>query len=221
MRRGAQQTNGAGGRGRAAARLPLVLLVAAAALALAGCGSRSPSVASVAATTSRGATGGSGAESSGSTSTSSSSSAPGQVQRAAVAYAACMRAHGVPDFPDPSAGGGFEFPAGGFDPSSPAVEAAQAKCRKLLPGGGPPAAGTSTHPTAQWLARMVAVARCMRRHGIAGFPDPTTTMPSLSGFVGVISNIQGAVFAFPASLDMQSRQFTRAATSCGFPLHNH
>lgn len=220
MRGDAQRRNGARRRERAGGRLPLVLLVAGAVLALAGCGSKSPSVASVAATTAARSTGSAGSTST-TPSTTESGSASVQLQRAAAAYAACMRAHGVPDFPDPSAGGGFEFPAGSFDPSSPAVEAAQAKCRKLLPGGGPPAAGTSTHPTTQWLAHMVAVARCMRRHGIAGFPDPTTTMPSLSGFVGVISNIQGAVFAFPASLDTRSPQFTRAAAACGFPLHNH
>lgn len=219
MRGEAQHTNGARRPGRAAGRLPVVLLGAAAALALAGCGSRSPSVASVAATTSRGPAGSASAGGSGSTSTSSSG--PAQLQRKAVAYAACMRAHGVPNFPDPSAGGGFEFPAGSFDRSSPAVEAAQAKCRKFLPGGGPPGPGTSTHPTARWLAHMVAVARCMRRHGIAAFPDPATTMPSISGFDGVISNIEGAIFVFPASLDTRSPQFTRAATACGFPLHNH
>lgn len=221
MRGDAEQANGARRRGCAATRLPLVLLVASVALALAGCGSKSPSVASVAATTtSRGPTGSTGAGGAAG-STSASSSAPAQLQRDAGAYAACMRKHGVPNFPDPSASGGFQFPAGSFDPSSPAVEAAQAKCRKLLPGGGPPAAGTSTHPTAQWLAHMVAVARCMRRQGIAGFPDPTTTMPSLSGLVGVISNIEGAIFVFPASLDTRSPQFTRSATACGFPLHNH
>ena len=57
-------------------------------------------------------------------------------------YARCMRAHGIPDFPDPT-GGGFEFlPPAGFNPHSPHVQAAQQACRhymnaagKLLPPG--------------------------------------------------------------------------------------
>jgi hypothetical protein len=61
----------------------------------------------------------------------------------------------------------------------------------------------------------------MRRHGISDFPDPTTTVPSLRGFVGVISDIEGAILVFPASLDTQSPLFKQAAAACGFPLHNH
>jgi hypothetical protein len=132
-----------------------------------------------------------------------------------------MRGNGVPNFPDPSPGGGFMFqPGAGIDPSSPAVTAAQAKCEKLIGGGILTAPGSTTHPSAQWLTQMVAAAQCMRRHGITDFPDPTTTVPSLHGF-GEISDIEGAIFAFPASLDTQSLEFTQAAAACGFPLHNH
>jgi len=144
------------------------------------------------------------------------------LQRESLKYAECMRANGLPNFPDPGAGGGFEIPQGsGIDPSSPAFKTAQAKCEKLTPGL---ALGSTTHPSAQWLAQMVKAAQCMRRHGISGFPDPTTSIPSNpfpSGGGGVISDIEGAVFVFPASLDMQSPLFTQAANSCGFPLHNH
>ena len=49
---------------------------------------------------------------------------------------ACLRANGVPNFPDPKAGGGFRFQAGaGIDPSSSGFKAARVKCQKLLPGG--------------------------------------------------------------------------------------
>lgn len=137
-----------------------------------------------------------------------------------------MRANGVPSFPDPSGDGGFTFPAGGgVDRSSPAFERAQATCRKYLVGlGGGLTPGTRTHPSAPWLATMVAAARCMRRHGVPGFPDPTTTVPSptvLRGD-GQISNIDGAVFVLPAAtIDTRSPVFVRAARTCGFPLHNH
>ena len=151
---------------------------------------------------------------------SDSPSSQTQLQQDALQYARCMRANGVPNFPDPNAGGGFLFHTGnGVDPSSPAFQAARAKCQKLLPSG--PTPGSTTHPSAQWLAQMVKAAQCMRRHGIADFPDPATTVPSLQGFVGVVSDIEGAIFVFPATLDTQSPAFTRAAAACRFPLHNH
>jgi len=34
----------------------------------------------------------------------------GKVQAEQLRYAVCMRTHGVPDFPDPSANGGFRIP---------------------------------------------------------------------------------------------------------------
>ncbi len=190
-----------------------------------GCGgSKSPSVANIATTTSTGAanstTASSGAASSG------SPPSPTQTQQDALKYAQCMRANGVPCFPDPRAGGGFLFQAGGgVDPSSPAFKAARATCQKLLPGGGPPGPGATTHPAAQALAQMVTVAQCMRRHGISGFPDPGTSVPSnpfpAGSPGGVISDIDGVIFVFQATLEMQSPLFVRAAAVCQFPLHNH
>jgi hypothetical protein len=55
-------------------------------------------------------------------------------------FAACMRSHGVPKFPDPqfSADGGVTMkigPAAGVDLSSPQFRAAQDACRRLVPGG--------------------------------------------------------------------------------------
>jgi hypothetical protein len=211
-----KRAHGAAGRdGAAISGRSGALALLAAALALAGCGSSTPPpVANVATATAAGSGRTTGGTAAGSTPSRA------QLQQGLLRYAACMRSHGVPDFPDPSASGGFDLPRGA-DPSSPAFRAAQTTCRKLVPGGLGPTPGASTHPSAQWLATMVKAAQCMRRHGVAGFPDPTTTVPSLTGFVGVISDIDGAVFAFPSTLDTQSPQFTRAARACGFPLHNH
>lgn len=47
-------------------------------------------------------------------------------QAALVKYAKCMRAHGVPDFPDPGANGTFDV--GGINPGSPQVQAADKAC---------------------------------------------------------------------------------------------
>jgi hypothetical protein len=76
-----------------------------------------------------------------------------------LAFAQCMRAHGLPDFPDPtfdSNGGGISINAGGasdLDPNSPTFQAAQKACESKLPGkpgggttitGGPNGGGTTT-----------------------------------------------------------------------------
>jgi len=201
----------------AAAVLALAAL-AGLALALAGCGgSSSPAVAHLSST-----------KGSGSTSSASGGSSPESAaspEQAGVAFAKCMRSNGVPDFPDPNAGGGFVFhPGGGMNPSSPAFEAAQAKCRKLLPGGGPPGPGSTTNPAPQTLARFLRIARCMREHGVYDFPDPRTSVPSNpfpSRGAGVISDIEGVILIFPGTIDQQSPTFTRAAAACAFPLHNH
>jgi hypothetical protein len=137
-----------------------------------------------------------------------------------------MRANGVPDFPDPTAGGGLLITVGsGIDPASPGFMAAEAKCQKLVPGGAPPGPGTPTHPSRQALGQMLTVAQCMRHHGIANFPDPRTTVPprppASVGGGGVISDIDGVILVFPGTIDEQSPLFTRAAAVCEFPLHGH
>jgi hypothetical protein len=188
-------------------------------LALAGCrSSSSPGVAHLAA----GDSASSSTSSEGSAASRESYASP---QRQALAYARCMRSNGVPGFPDPSAEGNFLWhPGTGIDPSSPAFRAAQAKCQKLLPDGGPPGPGAGTSPSAQALAKMLNIARCMRRHGIFNFPDPRTSVPSNpfgSARGGVISDIEGVILVFAGTIDEQSPQFTQAASACAFPLHNH
>ncbi len=65
---------------------------------------------------------------------SSSHTGGAQAARAArsIAYADCMRSHGVPNFPDPGTGGGIQLP-NGLSPFSPAFKAAQTDCAKLSP----------------------------------------------------------------------------------------
>ena len=59
----------------------------------------------------------------------------------ALQYAACMRSHGVPNFPDPIIHGGTisfrvaaQSPAGGAPAVPPQLQTAQRACQKLLPG---------------------------------------------------------------------------------------
>lgn len=92
----------------------------------------------------------------------------------ALQFSACMRSHGVKNFPDPKqAGGGVQLQIGknsGIDPQSPAFQNAQKACQKLMPGGGPKGGGTPFDPT-----KISAWTTCMRQHGLPNFPDPTNT----------------------------------------------
>jgi hypothetical protein len=97
-----------------------------------------------------------------------------QVSAQAVAYAHCMRDHGLSEFPDPTVGPGgdiaFQLDGGRgseLNQDNSRFKAAQQVCRSLFPGGGQPA------PLgAQKIAAEVEWAGCMRSHGLPGFPDP-------------------------------------------------
>ena len=78
----------------------------------------------------------------GQTSTGGGASSPGHSTAGnyTLAFARCMRAHGVPKFPDPGSPIG---PGSGFDPGSPNFQAAvKGPCRSLAPHAwvapGPP-----------------------------------------------------------------------------------
>ncbi|HEX4680437.1 MAG TPA: hypothetical protein VH210_14655 [Gaiellaceae bacterium] len=93
------------------------------------------------------------------------------------AYASCMRSHGIPDFPDPSTspGGGVGIqihggPGSDLNRNDPRFMTAAKACRGLRPGGGQAPAPLS----AQKIAAEVRWARCMRLHGLSGFPDPNS-----------------------------------------------
>jgi len=141
----------------------------------------------------------------------------GGLAAAALAFSECMRSNGVPNFPDPKPGGGFEFPVSGGNLASPAFRRAQAKCRKVLPGGGPPGPGSTTHPSAQTLAKLVRIAECMREHGISQFPDPRTSVPSNPVGYQEITDFDGAILLFPSTINLQSPAYRQDLDACGAP----
>jgi hypothetical protein len=58
-----------------------------------------------------------------------------QLQAQMLAFAKCMRSHGVPAFPDPQVEHGVpQIPAGQIDPNSPIVKAAMVACRSKFVG---------------------------------------------------------------------------------------
>lgn len=65
-----------------------------------------------------------------------------RMQQQVLKFAACMRAHGVPNFPDPQLNQGKVAirigPNSGIDPQSPQFQAAQKACQSELPGKAGP-----------------------------------------------------------------------------------
>jgi hypothetical protein len=111
-------------------------------------------------------------------------------QGKALAFARCMRAHGVPSFPDPDAQG--SFPSFDTGVSKQVSVAADETCKHLLPSGG-----AGGRQGGQKLAFALKVAGCLRTHGFPAFPDPTASGQST-----------------PSSIDMSSSQFQAAETAC-------
>jgi hypothetical protein len=140
----------------------------------------------------------------------------GSASTAFLPYSECMRSHGVPNFPDPSAGGGIQLTAGsGINPLSPSFKAAREHCVKLLPGGGPPKGVTE-----QQKEQLVQTAECMRAHGVTGFPDPTTIAPSNPQNYSIAEGIggpDGGLFLLvPKTIDVNSPVFKQAGKACNF-----
>ena len=129
----------------------------------------------------------------------------------ALEYVRCLRLHGVSNFPDPSPGGRLPNIPSDIDTKAPAFQAAQHACANVMPAGG--ASGTTS---GSWMPRLLAVARCMRNHGLPNFPDPTTSPPPPpppNRHTGNVEGGPGAYLAFPPS----SPRLTRAAAACGLP----
>jgi hypothetical protein len=181
-----REMNDSSGRGRGRRRSWPRWAAALAATALTGllvtaCGGGSSPAAS--------ATGGSTSASGGSTRA-----------QAALAYARCMRSHGVPDFPDPDSNGNFHLD----NPVSSQETAANQACNHLLNVGTQLNAAQRQHT----LGQLVKYAQCMRAHGVPNFPDPQTT----NGGIGVPGG-----FTFDTSgahLGQKSPQYQAAAQAC-------
>jgi hypothetical protein len=148
-----------------------------------------------------------GVASIGSTTTATSAGSGGNTPtfQHALRYVDCMRAHGVPNFPDPSSDGqiNVDFAHGGKDgsPASPGIDrmspqyiSADQTCRHLLPGGVP-----TPEQNQQALAEDLKYAQCMRSHGVANYPDPNPNNPNVVRLIGV---------------DMNSPRFLAAQKTC-------
>ena len=136
---------------------------------------------------------------------SSSSNSSGSPAQQALAFARCMRRHGVTDFPDPNSSGNFPPSAKQISLSNPhQFQEARTACSDLLPNGG-------NGPTpAQWqqiLSTMVEFAHCMRQHGVPNWPDPTYDTHGRP--------------VFNINIDPNSPQFTGEIHACKHLLLNY
>jgi hypothetical protein len=175
--------------------------VAALALAAAGCGggTGAPGIASL---------GGPGAQTTRGTSGSGNTGGPrlgGSVVMGVgngLAFAKCMRAHGVEAFPDPNSQGEIQIGAtAGIDPGSRTYRSAEQACEKVLPDEG--------RPSPELLAKMrlgaLAFSACMRAHGVPDFPDPVFSK----------GGVQLVMGAGPGSdLDPAAPSFQAARRAC-------
>jgi hypothetical protein len=95
-------------------------------------------------------------------------------QTGLVAFAKCMRSHGLSNFPDPDSSG--EVPKTQVVATAQAnphkFSAAQTACIHLAPNGSLGRQETAQQKRTQ-LADELSFAKCMRSHGVARFPDPT------------------------------------------------
>ena len=109
-----------------------------------------------------------------------------------------MRAHGVPNFPDPNSQGKFLFTQGaqGVNPNLSGFHTASQDCKALAPPGQSSAAATTG-----FLAKAVKFSACMRAHGVPKFPDPT----SAGG---------GMIHVGGPGLDPNSSAFQHASHAC-------
>jgi len=138
-------------------------------LVSAGCGSNAPSKSAAASsTTATSSAGSTGATSSAGTASSGADKKLSK-QEKAVKFAECMRANGVPHFPDPDPKGDSNF---GVDvPKDVFVKAVDA-CKALKPPGA-----LSSKRTAKQQSASLRFAQCVRDHGVKDFPDPVNGEP--------------------------------------------
>ena len=110
-------------------------------------------------------------------------------QSGAVAFAQCVRSHGVPDFPDPQNG---HVLISGTDQNNPKFNSAVQACQHLLGPGGATNGGGSNN------SALLSFAHCMQTHGVPEFPDPTA-----NGAIGL-----------PPGVNSNSPQFQKAWSEC-------
>ena len=118
-------------------------------------------------------------------STATATATPVSRQDKLVQLAECIRAHGVPHFPDPDAKGDFAF---GIDVSPAVWRRAVDACKALEPPG---VFSGKRSPKQQ--SDALRFAACVRAHGVKDFPDPVNGEPLIDTTKIPSSNAPGGM----------------------------
>jgi hypothetical protein len=144
----------------------------------------------------------------GSSSPKTTTGSPASFQSAvaqAYKYSACMRDHGVTNFPDPKvtqSGNHQSIAIQAVGTNGPQFHTAAKACQSILPA--PSKSDLAAAAAAQQARKrdLLSFARCMRGRGIGDFPDPTTqgqlTLQMITG----------------AGIDLHAPQVAVAARAC-------
>lgn len=136
MQQTVPSTTAAHSRGRARYRRAVSMLALSAGLVLGGAACGGGTANPVAPVPASGASGNVTAGGPGSGGSGPSGSGQRSTGSFSLTFARCMRAHGVPDFPDPSGQPGQLGPGSGIDATSPPFQAAlNGACESLAPPG--------------------------------------------------------------------------------------
>jgi hypothetical protein len=136
-----------------------------------------------------------------------------------------MRAHGVPNFPDPvvkrqegKTAISQMLPAAAA--AAPAFQGAQKACAGIMPG--PRNQVQDAQQRRERVIGLVSFARCMRSRGVSNFPDPNTqgqidqqTLAAAGIDIHLPSVIRAAMACAPASHGFVTRATIAQATSGG------
>jgi hypothetical protein len=155
---------------------PLVALALASLIGLvsAGCGSNASSKTGTAGSTGTASSAGSTGTASSAGATSSGADKKLTKQEKAVKFAECMRANGVPHFPDPDPNGDSNF---GVDVTRDVWLKAVDACKALKPPGA-----LSSKRTPKQQSATLRFAQCVRDHGVKDFPDPVNGEPVIDTY---------------------------------------
>jgi hypothetical protein len=140
-----------------------LIVLALVALVSVGCGSNAPSPSA----------------------TATASAEKVSAQDKAVKFSECIRAHGVPHFPDPNSKGEYIF---GIDVTPAVWRKAVDACKALEPPG---ALSGKRSPKQQSAA--LRFAACVRAHGVKDFPDPVNGDPLIDTTKIPSSNAPGGM----------------------------
>jgi hypothetical protein len=162
------------------------------------------------------ACGGSSGPNNNSNSGNSGSSGPSAAFRAAeLKVSQCIRAHGVPNYPDPGSSGEIQSQSSGngsvtvngvkLDATAQTLQNAQKACAKYAPQ----APAVSASQLASIKQGAVKMAECMRKNGVPNFADPSVTTGPGGHGVGISIGAVGK-----GSIDIHSPAFKAARTRC-------